>query len=193
MKAYGKFMVWLAMALLAIPATGCATGGSTRLSGSAMDKIIENMTTKDEVAELLGHPQSIMFFDRQGLCDYMYRRTLKRVPAHMVPKDDYEVWTYPQYAGQSLEEINAKTIAAAINSLGLKRTGPEKRLTGDRSSITLRVPVQGGHVDLKFGVKMTPEGGKLVPPEKLSSATTENALLIFNSDGVCVKKIYAKE
>ena len=88
------------LVLVALPFCfiSCASTGSSKLSKSMVEGIIEGKTTKDEIASKFGHPEQMMNFDKKGLDDYMYRVFLKRPPEDMFPEDKYEVWTYSKWS-----------------------------------------------------------------------------------------------
>ena len=98
MKSGMRILSLIALSVLAVSFIACASTGSSKLSKSVVEEIIEGKSTKDEIAAKLGHPEQMMNFDKKRLDDYMYRLFLKRPPEDMFPEDDYEVWTYSKWS-----------------------------------------------------------------------------------------------
>jgi len=98
MKSRMRILSLIGLSVLAVSFIACASTGSSKLSKSVVEEIVEGKTTKDEIAAKLGHPEQMMNLDKKGLDDYMYRLFLKRPPEDMFPEDNYEVWTYSKWS-----------------------------------------------------------------------------------------------
>lgn len=93
-----KLSLLFSMVILSALLVSCASMGSSNLSKGTVEDITEGKTTKDEIVNMLGHPEGMMNFDKKGLEEYLYRITLKRPPEDMFPEDEYEVWTYSKWS-----------------------------------------------------------------------------------------------
>lgn len=97
MKVLQKTLYFFVFILLSFVITSCAThiAGTIKLDPNDVDRIIEGKTTKQEIANIFGHPNQMFKFDENGLQEHLYRLTLKK--EENIPKGQYEVWYYYYY------------------------------------------------------------------------------------------------
>lgn len=73
----------------------CSRSGNINLHRSNVDRIVEGMTTSDEIRSMLGRADRITpGFRKSAVDEYLHTRFLIEPEATGLDKDDYEIWTY---------------------------------------------------------------------------------------------------
>jgi len=78
--------------------TSCVSAGSSSLSIKNTEKIISGKTTKKEIVEVLGEPEQVLKFDKEGLENYLSRVGVSDSPPLDFAEDHYEVWIYNKWS-----------------------------------------------------------------------------------------------
>ena len=82
------FLLSLIVVLAAAFGVSCTLHplGSKQLSEDTYEQIVEGLTTKDEVKNLLGNPMRVVKFDHKGLEDYLTRTFPARSAGYLFPE-----------------------------------------------------------------------------------------------------------
>ena len=129
-----KKIALLILIVLISSIISCVSTGSSKLSQTAMENIIEGSSTTAEVVKIIGSPEISVILDKTSLNNYINRIMSLRLGQDNVLEDKYEVWTYYKWSYLAVDPL-------------------------------------------------------LVP----GLETSRISLLIFNSNGICVKKFYNEE
>jgi hypothetical protein len=124
----------LVLIVLVSSITSCVSTGSSKLSQTTMENIIEGSSSTAEVVKMIGSPDVSLLLDKPSIKHYINRIMSIRVNKYIFSEDKYEVWTYYRWSYFAVDPL-------------------------------------------------------LIPALESSRIS----LLIFNSNGVCVKKFYNEE
>ena len=90
------FLFWLVALMYLV--TSCVSAGSSNFSVKNAEKIISGKTTKKEVVVVLGEPEQVLKFDKEGLENYLSRVGVSDSPPLGFAEDHYEVWIYNRWS-----------------------------------------------------------------------------------------------
>lgn len=91
----GHAALLVLLCLMSTFTVACSRSGNSRLDRPNVDRIVEGVTTSDEIRSMLGRADRVTpGFRKSAVDEYLRTRFLIEPEATNLAEDDYEIWTY---------------------------------------------------------------------------------------------------